>query len=107
MENVSKPESIVDLLNGQANLLSASMVNMIKREEDYIANSAFSESSKKGAYYQLTCKVVQELALSHYKSNSKEKLPIPNDFFAQARNMYESFPKNIAPKKQEPAFLSL
>lgn len=99
MENMNDSESIFDLLNGEAKFLPKSIVDLIRYEEKYIACSRLNDSSKKGAYYQLTCKVVQEIELHFYKINPKAKAPIPGDLFSRAQDMYSNLMKKLNEKK--------
>lgn len=89
MENVN-PESIVDLLNGEAKYLSKSIIELIRVQEKQIEISTYSESSKRGARYDLTCKVVQEICAGYSRENPGLKPPIPSNFFGVVDEFYKN-----------------
>lgn len=97
MEN---PESIVDLLNGEAKYLSRHMPSLIRSEEIFIERS-LSESSKKHARYQLICRIVQDLQANYLSLDNKDESvkPIPPNFFEVAKSFYE---KKYAKKEPSP-----
>lgn len=90
MENVSNPESIVDLLNGEAKYLSKSLIELIRVQERQIETSDFSESSKRAARYDLTCKVVQEICAGYARENPGKKSPIQPNFFGVVDEFYKN-----------------
>lgn len=92
METAVEPKSIVDLLNGEAKFLSKHMRSLICSEEIFIERSGLSESSKRAAYYQLICRVVQDIQANYLSQNNKDRNGriIPSDFFETAKNFYEN-----------------
>jgi hypothetical protein len=99
MEN---PESIVDLLNGEAKYLSKHMPTLIRSEEIFIEKN-LPEPSKKGARYQLICRVVQDITANYLSPENKDRKvdgkPVPSDFFEVAKKFYDN---KYAKKAQPP-----